>query len=504
MPRVRAPELPQNYPWLNVDRPLSLKQLRGQVVLLDFWTYCCINCLHVLPDLKFLEHKYKNNLTVIGIHSAKFDNEKEFESIRQAILRYDIEHPVLVDSGFRVWQEYAVRAWPTLIAIDPEGYVAGYVAGEGNRDRLVELVDRILSEHRAKGSTDDRSMHFTLEKQKQPLTSPLAFPGKVLADEMDDRLFVVDSGHHRVIVATPDGRVSDTIGTGTAGWRDGNFAPAQFNAPQGMAFDRDRQLLYLADTDNHAIRRIDLKRRKVETLAGTGAPNRDRRSSVSPNCPIALNSPWDLTLVGDRLFVAMAGSHQIWSMQLETGAIFPFAGTGAEAGTDGTLAEANFAQPSGITSNDRQLWIADSEISSIRQIDLDRPATVKTCCGSGDLYGFGDRDGIGSEVRLQHCLGVEYAAGYLWIADTYNHQIKRVDLESNWCETVAGNGFSGFQNGSGAIARFFEPSGLSVANGALYVADTNNHAIRRIDLETFYVQSIEFSSLHAPKVCVPV
>lgn len=120
MLRVRAPELPQNQPWLNTDYPLSIKRLKGRVVILDFWTYCCINCLHVLPELKYLEQKYKDSLTVIGVHSAKFDNEKETENIRQAILRYDIEHPVLVDNGFKVWQQYAVRAWLTLMVINSQ------------------------------------------------------------------------------------------------------------------------------------------------------------------------------------------------------------------------------------------------------------------------------------------------------------------------------------------------------------------------------------------------
>lgn len=179
MPRVRAPELPQNQPWLNSDRPLSIKGLKGRVVILDFWTYCCINCLHILPKLKYLEQKYKDSLTVIGVHSAKFDNEKETENIRQAILRYDIEHPVLVDNGFAVWQQYAIRAWPTLIVIDPAGYVIGSVSGEGNRDVLERLIEQVIREHREKGTINFQELSVVLEKQRIPLTTPLAFPSKV-------------------------------------------------------------------------------------------------------------------------------------------------------------------------------------------------------------------------------------------------------------------------------------------------------------------------------------
>ena len=233
-PRVRAPELPQ-YPWLNTDQPLSIKQLKGRVVILDFWTYCCINCLHILPDLKYLEQKYKDSLTVIGVHSAKFDNEKEIGNIRQSILRYDIEHPVLVDSGFRVWQEYAVRAWPTLMVIDPEGYVIGYVSGEGNRDVLDQLIEQVIKEHKEKGTINFQQLSLTLEKQRQPLITPLAFPGKVLATSAG--LFIADSGHHRIVVSNLDGEILHLIGTGQPGLTDGSFTQAQFSAPQGMAFD---------------------------------------------------------------------------------------------------------------------------------------------------------------------------------------------------------------------------------------------------------------------------
>lgn len=231
IPRVRAPELPQNYSWLNTDKPLSLKQLKGRVVILDFWTYCCINCLHILPDLKYLEQKYQDSLTIIGVHSGKFDNEKETENIRQAILRYDIEHPVIVDSGFRVWEEYAVRAWPTLMIIDPEGYVVGSVSGEGKRNIVEELIQRLIQQHRDKGTINFQELSLTLEKQRQPLITPLAFPGKVLATEAG--LFIADSGHHRLVMSSFDGEILHLIGTGKSGLTDGAFDEAQFFCTAG-------------------------------------------------------------------------------------------------------------------------------------------------------------------------------------------------------------------------------------------------------------------------------
>lgn len=507
MPRVRAPELPQNQPWLNTDKPLSLQELKGRVVILDFWTYCCINCLHVLPQLKYLEQKYKDSLTVIGVHSAKFDNEKETESIRQAILRYDIEHPVVIDSDFSVWQQYAVRAWPTLMVIDPAGYVIGCVSGEGNRDVLDQLIEQVIREHREKGTINFQELSLTLEKQRQPLTTPLAFPGKVLATQ--DKLFIADSGHHRIIVSTLNGEILHLIGS-CKGLTDGSFAEAQFFGPQGMAFDQENQMLYVADTKNHALREIDLKHQVVNAIAGTGEQSHNTCPHGGSGLETALNSPWDLEKVGDspqgdsyasRLFIAMAGSHQIWEMDLETGIVKTYAGTGSEACVDGLLTESVFAQPSGITTNGQELYVADSEVSSIRGVGIVYPQ-VRTICGSCELFGFGDVDGIGAEVRLQHCLGVEYAQNYLWVADTYNHKIKQIDPRSGECQTVLGSTV-GLQDGQGRNTRFSEPSGLSAVGSQLYIADTNNHAIRRVDLDTLTVTTLNFPELCAPDVCIP-
>ncbi|MEM6753169.1 MAG: thioredoxin-like domain-containing protein, partial [Cyanobacteria bacterium P01_C01_bin.38] len=254
--RIRAPELPQNYFWLNTDKPFSLKQLRGRVVILDFFTYCCINCLHVLPDLKYLEQKYKDSVTVIGVHSAKFDNEKETENIRQAILRYNIEHPVLVDRDFRVWQEYAVKAYPTFAVIDPQGYVVASIVGEGKREILDEAIAKLIQLHQDKGTIDFREFDLVLEKDKTPSITPLSFPGKVLAT--DSKLFIADSGHHRIVVSSLEGNVLHLIGSGN-GLKDGSFEESQFFASQGMAFDEVENILYVADTENHAIRKVDFQ-----------------------------------------------------------------------------------------------------------------------------------------------------------------------------------------------------------------------------------------------------
>src|SRR6476619_5550236 len=265
--RVRAPEITGGRGWLNTDKPLTLAALKGKVVLLDFWTYGCINCIHIIPDLKRLEHKYANQLVVIGIHSAKFENEKETENIRRIILRYEIEHPVYNDSEYAVWQSYGVRAWPTQVLIDPAGYIVGGVSGEGNYDVIDQTVAKLVTDFRSKGELNEEPLKLVLERAKVG-ELPLAFPGKILADAKSDRLFIADSNHNRIVVTKLDGTLVDTIGTGDAGAADGAFDKATFYRPQGMALAGDS--LYVADTENHLIRRVDLKSHNVETIAGTG------------------------------------------------------------------------------------------------------------------------------------------------------------------------------------------------------------------------------------------
>lgn len=511
MPRVRAPALPPNFVWLNCDRPLSLKTLRGKVVLLDFWTYGCINCQHVMPDLSYLEQTYGDQLMVIGIHTAKFAHEGSIAPVQQAIQRYGLNHPVVLDQDFYLWQQYAVRAWPTVVVIDPQGYVIGTFAGEGQRQRIEQMIRPLLqhSPHELpKNPASSPADSPSISPDLPPLITPLAFPGKVVAAAAGDRLIVADSGHHRLVVTQTDGTVLDMIGSGQPGWQDGDFATAQFFNPQGIAVDPRGAMIYVADANNHALRQVDLVARQVSTLAGTGEQNRLLRPQQGKARQLALNSPWDVVQVGDRLFVAMAGAHQIWELHLSQGDLRTYAGTGAEFCVDGPIDQAAFAQPSGIATDGQELFVADSETSTIRAVtlphSLPQDIITRSICGSGDLFGFGDQDGRGWDVRLQHCAGVAYGGDrQLWIADTYNHKIKQIDLATGTCTTLAGSGTSGFVDGYGSAACFFEPSGLTLTSSALYVADTNNHAIRQITLETHRVTTLALPGLCAPTVCLP-
>lgn len=489
---VAAPEFPRGIEWLNTVEPLSLTTLRGKIVLLDFGTHGSIDCLQAMPDIERLKAKYPEEVLVIGVHAAKYPNEKSRESLRQALLRHQIQHPVANDQDLLVWDSYAVNAKPTLVVIDPHGKITETRSGAGRFEAVDAEISRIIREYDRIGQLDRRP--FDIQKvdiaQRQ---GPLSFPGKVLADAASQRLFVADTNHHRIVVASlHDGQVQAVIGSGAKGARDGSLLQASFDRPQGMALDGD--VLYVADMGNHLLRRIDLRAKTVATVAGTG-----RRALApqggGPGRQVALNFPRDLTMAGRDLFVAMAGNHQIWRFEVTTGTIAPYAGSGRHDLDDGPLGDAALAQPSGLTHDGQRLYVADSEASAIRWAELPPGDQVGTVVGL-DLFKFGDRDGQGDAVRLQHPLGVAYDAGLLYVADTYNHRIKRLDPRTRLSETLFGTGSAGFADGDDA--QFAEPGGLSVAGGKLYVADTNNHAVRVADPASRRVRTLVLRGLTPP------
>ncbi|MFO0876963.1 MAG: thioredoxin-like domain-containing protein [Gemmataceae bacterium] len=489
---MKAPELEGGVAWLNTAGPLRMKDLRGKIVLLDFWTFCCINCIHVLPDLAKLEKKYPNELVVIGVHSAKFENEKNTAAIRKAILRYEIAHPVVNDANMSIWRAFGARAWPSLILIDPEGEIVWRESGEGLYEDLDREIANLIKIHKAKKTLNTKPMKFELALNSGDGNSPLFFPGKVVPDIKGNRLFIADSTHHRIVITDLAGKKIAIAGTGEPGVKNGAFDAAQFNDPQGMALRGE--ILYVADRKNHLIRALDLKNQTVSTVAGTGEQGRDRDGD-GPALKVGLNSPWDVLIIGSQMYIAMAGHHQIWVMDLDKNRISAFAGDGGEDIVDGRLDRSRFAQPSGLTTNGRTLWVADSETSSIRAVPLTSRGEVRTVVGL-DLFKFGDEDGVGDNVRLQHALGVAYHDGKLYVADTYNNKIKQLDPVTRECKTFLG----GKAEGSEKAPMFSEPGGITYADGKLYVADTNAHRIRIIDLKTREVSTLKLQGVEAPKV----
>jgi DNA-binding beta-propeller fold protein YncE len=438
----------------------------------------------MLPQLEKLEAQFPEELVIVGVHSAKFPGERPGGSLRSAVQRNRIEHPVVNDANFQIWQEYSVRAWPTLMFIDPSGMVIGKHEGEAPADALIGAVRDLVGQYDQYGMID-RTQIDALEKDELPASS-LAFPGKVLADESTGRLFIADMGHDRVVIASLDGEVEHIIGAGERGYADGPFHQAAFWQPQGMALDGNT--LYIADTGNGTIRAADLPSQTVRTVAGTGQQGIGM-PEAGPALEVDLRSPWDLAVHEGFLYIAMAGMHQIWRLELTVGHIEPYAGDGVEAIRDGDRSRAWLAQPSGLAIEGDRLYFADSETSAIRYVELPPGDQVQTLVGTG-LFDFGDVDGVGDQARLQHPIGVAAKDGVVYIADSYNHKIKRLFPNERRVESWLGTGEHGLEDDTGVFAAFDEPSGLSVAGDQLYAADTNNHAIRVADLATGEVTTL--------------
>ncbi|KAK7337681.1 hypothetical protein VNO77_18266 [Canavalia gladiata] len=509
-----VPEFPSKLDWLNTAPLQFRRDLKGKVVLLDFWTYCCINCMHVLPDLDVLEKKYKDRpFVVVGVHSAKFDNEKDSEAIRNAVLRYDITHPVVNDGDMYLWRKLGINSWPTFAIVGPNGKLLAQLAGEGHKKDLDDFVEAALLFYGKQNMLDNTPIPLSLEKDNDPrlLTSPLKFPGKLAIDVLNNRLFISDSNHNRIVVTDLDGNFILQIGSsGEEGCQDGSFEDATFNHPQGLAYNAKKNILYVADTENHALREIDFVNEKVRTLAGNGTKGSDYIGGKGDTQ--VLNSPWDVCFhpFEEKIYIAMAGQHQIWEHNILDATTRAFSGDGYERNLNGSSSTStSFAQPSGLSlSRDlKEIFVADSESSSIRAVDLKTGGSRLLAGGDSifpdNLFKFGDQDGVGSEVLLQHPLGVMCGNdGEIYIADSYNHKIKKLDPTSKRVSTITGTGKAGFKDGTAVKAQLSEPSGIVEGNrGRLFIADTNNSLIRYLDLNTDEIElrTLELKGIQPPK-----
>jgi thiol-disulfide isomerase/thioredoxin len=483
-----APEFPQDFEWINTDEPLFISKLKGNVVVLDFWTYCCINCMHTLPVLAELEKKYKGQPVVfIGVHSGKFFTEQEAINVQSAVARYEIEHPVIVDKKMQIWQSFGVNAWPTIVIVDPNGRIVYMQAGEGQRDVLDDMIEVLLTRHSQKGTLAREPPSITHSK---PVSKHLlSFPGKI-SISTSGKMAISDSNHNRILITDISGKILHTIGSGSAGLQDGDYNTARFFRPQGVAWSGND--LYVADTENHALRKIDLDNRQVITLAGTGKQG-PWGSVGGKGSSLQLNSPWDVACKDNLVFIAMAGNHQIWTYDVKTEMVLPFAGSGYENIIDGPTREAQLAQPSGLAVFENNLYFADSEASAVRKISLTEKQ-VKTIVGHG-LFEFGYRDGHADGALLQHPLGLCATSDTIFVADTYNSAIRVINLQSLEVSTLIGKTQKNLvclpDNPQCNILPLYEPADIKLYDNKLFIADTNNHLIRTFDLNTNSLQILE-------------
>jgi len=421
--------------------------------------------------LRDLEKKYPEALAIVGVHSGKFRAERETERIRDAALRLGNAHPIINDRQFRVWRGYAVNAWPTLAVVNTEGRVLGMSAGEFTVEQLSPFIDELIAAYTADGTLRTDERHF---RPDEPNIAPttLRYPGKVAVH--GDRIAIADSGNNRVIVARLSGdgaraTIERVAGSGTRAFADG--VDGSFDYPQGLVFDGDT--LYVADAGNHTIRAVNLATGEIETIAGTGRQLRSRDDQRDG----AMSSPWDVTLVNRTLFIAMAGIHQLWSLDVDTRATSVNAGTVREDIEDGPHARAALAQPMGITSSAEKLYFVDAETSAVRWSDIDPAGRVGTIVGTG-LFDFGDRDGAADKVLMQHAQGIaRHPDGRLLVADSYNDSLKWVDPATRSSTTW--------------VRDLHEPGGVACGVDAAYVADTNAHRVLRVDYKGGEVREVE-------------
>jgi thiol-disulfide isomerase/thioredoxin/streptogramin lyase len=527
--RVRASELIGRN-WLNTGgKQLGLEDLRGKIVLLDFWTFCCINCLHVLDELRPLEEKYKDVLVTVGVHSPKFEHEADPVALAAAVERYDIHHPVLDDPELETWQAYTARAWPTLVVVDPEGYIVAHLSGEGHAGGIGSLVEELIAEHEAKGTLHRGDGPYV---PAESTAGDLRFPGKVIplpdgVGSAGETFLVADTGHHRIVELAPDlATVLNTFGSGRKGWQDGAAGESEFNEPQGLALlpeDVRAKAGYdvvIADSVNHRLRGLTLATGAVITVAGNGvqrlldAENQRAAAATAEAGPgsvadeagagedlgeelaealatashlgneplkVSLSSPWDVlwsSALG-KVVVAMAGVHQIFSFDPASGELAVLAGTGLEGLQDGEANASWFAQSSGLAEDaNGSIWIADSETSALRVLSFPEPGHVQvsTAIGTG-LFDFGFRDGDAAQARLQHPLGVTVLPdGSVAVADTYNGAVRRYDPATRSVSTLT----RGLAEPSDVLV---DDSG--VAGGGeplLIVVEANRHQLVRIPI----------------------
>ncbi|MFF2352842.1 NHL domain-containing thioredoxin family protein [Kitasatospora sp. NPDC058115] len=466
--RVRAPELVGAGGWLNTGgKELTLADFRGKITILDFWTFCCVNCLHVLDELRELEEKHRDTLVIVGVHSPKFVHEADHRAVVDAVDRYEVHHPVLDDPALATWKQYAVRAWPTLVVIDPEGYVVAQHAGEGHAHALARLVEELEAEHAAKGTLRRGDGPYVAP---EPTAGDLKFPGKAVRLP-NGHFLVTDSGHHSLVELEADGEtVVRRIGDGVRGLVDGTGP--RFSEPQGLVLlpegtaDYD---LVVADTVNHALRGVRLSDGAVTTLAGTGRQWWQGSATEGPAREVDLSSPWDVAWFDGRVWIAMAGVHQLWAYDPASGTVGVAAGTTNEGLVDGPAAEAWFAQPSGlaVSADGERLWVADSETSALRWVSRETKA-VHSAVGTG-LFDFGHRDGAAAQALLQHPLGVTVLPdGSVAVSDTYNHALRRYDPASGEVSTLATD--------------LREPSGAVLVDGDIVVVESARHRLTRLRL----------------------
>lgn len=457
-----APEFTPHVEWINCD-PVTLGALRGYVIVLGFFSAGSAWSRNLLADLRYLQRKYAGALQVVAVHCPKFDAERNPRLVRKLVAQLDPGVRVVHDPNFVLWQHYGVGAWPTAVVVDPDGRVKAVTVGDMHRDELEAHVSGLVAE-----------AGLALEESLLPTLNPIerdtavSFPGGLCIN--DHYLYVADSGHHRILECSRDGRVLRQFGTGTAEYNDGTIHAAAFRHPRGLALVRD--ILFVADTGNNALRRVRLVDGDVFTLVGGGRAGQPSGGVLDLGKRVALSQPWGVAAADDRVYVSLAGNNQIWMYDRGRNSFQFVAGSGDLALADGDADKAAFAQPAGLALAQLMLYVADSGASALRSMQTGT-ARVQTLIGQG-LFEFGDAVGVRAETRLQYPLAVakDPDTAHLWIADSYNNQLRKLKLGGSEVTRVE------------VSCKLECPSAIAAHGGALWIANTHAHEVLRVDPTT--------------------
>lgn len=477
--RVRAPEFERGAAWLNTSAELAFGgALRGRLVLLEFWNASSVRCRDARAELADLEREFAEHaLTLVAVHVPTCESERERDHVRAAVLRDERSHPVVLDNEQRFARRAGVLTWPAQVLVSPDGCVLGQVSGAGQRAVLSALIAAALELYGELGALDGAAPALALESRSE-LPRALCFPSKLTVDAASKRLWIADSGHHRIVECTLEGQFLRAFGCGAAGWLDGPAHTARLRAPQGMAL-ADGALL-VADTGNHLLRRIDLATGVVSTVAGTGRAGLPL-AGASDARTTALSSPYDVLRTSDACYIAMAGAGQIWRWSERQAEFTPAASGGAEP-------HEQLVSPLALALVGDELLIADAGCATLRAMQL----------ASGQL---------GSARAAQHkpaqllglAIDAEDVDALAYVADGRSHQIALVGGGDGTLAGYAGAGVPGWVDGACEQAQFWTPSGLALCGDTLLVADTFNHALRAIDLVAHEVRTLDTASIPLPR-----
>jgi hypothetical protein len=489
-----APGFSVGREWVNVKSPLELNDLKGKISILYFCAFSNIDCISVVSDLKVLEEKWNKELLVIGVHSPKYPAEDTISNLKHSVYKHNIQHPIISDGNYFLWKSYGIRAWPTLIVLDPDTHVSAKYTGENFSESLDDLITDLVKEFDLQGKIKREPIsQLSIEKDRYPETL-LSYPGKILIEEKD--LWILDTANHRVLqVEIESGIIKRIIGTGKPGLANGNFNNSQFFYPQGMLFHLGD--LYISDTYNHCIRKIDLKNSLVTTIAGTGnktiEPILRGTASTTP-----LKYPIDLAILDGKFYITNAGTNQILKLDMQESVIDVFLGKGVRGLKDGSLENAELAQPMGITGSKEVFFFSDANNNAIRRVEINYSGKIETLLGKG-YFQFGDVDGPIAQAKIQYPVGMylenqensssqvpnqSICKDGLVVADSFNHKIKCISFSGKNIFTILGQGKAGYKNGKKHEVLFNYPTSIAIQDNKLFISDTNNHAIRIYDSKT--------------------